>query len=646
MRQVSPESPDIFDFIMELYGACNGEWETLLSRCNISLEALAAFLEYAATFLCNVGNYYGEGDQKFVPDLSAETLRRIADVSPETKARLEKIIDPLLAIPPYSLGYPDENTQSGYYISDRNNSITPEDRQKVSTIMHLKRIEPDNTRFRKIMRDGQPVLQILRASGRKKVLPLEDGIELHTGDHSQEVNLIVSSLMKAKLSARNENQRETFDRYEQFQDTGNMRALKKAQRCWVSDKSPTVEFILGFIESYRDPAGIRCEWEAMVGIADKVEAAKLRDSVAHSDEFIRQLPWAVEGVNNGKGPFEKDLFEPPDFTSVHALAVCGSTVFEAANLPNNERIRETVGFKNIVLANRLSVNHRPDAPCHWIDASQLDFYQQTSHIVRYVTTAIHELLGHGTGKLLSERLPGKPNFDNSCLPKSPLTGRPITSWYQPHQTWGSVFGKLAGTVEECRAILMSEYFMDNKSLLEIFGYTDDSEVTAEDLLYATYLNIGVDGLQALQYYNAENHAWGQVHSQAHFSILKRLLQDGHGVISITEVNLPQKSLAVHVDRAKILSHGKPAIGEYLTKLHTWRCTANFAACREYYEPLCKVKGIYEEWRKIVVAKPKRKWKFVQPNTFLSGNGDDLEVEVKVYEASNEGIIQSWAERGV
>lgn len=33
---------------------------------------------------------------------------------------------------------------------------------------------------------------------------------------------------------------------------------------------------------------------------------------------------------------------------------------------------------------------------------------------------------------------------------------------------------------------------------------------------------------------------------------------------------------------------------------------------------------------------------MQPNTLLHGG----EVEVKVYEASNRGVIQSWAERGV
>ena len=56
----------------------------------------------------------------------------------------------------------------------------------------------------------------------------------------------------------------------------------------------------------------------------------------------------------------------------------------------------------------------------------------------------------------------------------------MTSHYLPSQSWGSVFGKLAGTVEECRAILISEYLMDNKELLDIFGYTDTSDITADE----------------------------------------------------------------------------------------------------------------------------------------------------------------------
>lgn len=72
----------------------------------------------------------------------------------------------------------------------------------------------------------------------------------------------------------------------------------------------------------------------------------------------------------------------------------------------------------------------------------------------------------------------------------------------------------------------------------------------------------------------------------------------------------------------------------------YRCTANVAACREYYEDLSKVDDKYLEWRDIVLAQPRAKWKFVQANTFLK----DGEMILKEYDATNEGIIKSWAER--
>lgn len=59
LRQVSPESSPIFDFIMELYRVCDGgDWKKLASKAKVSIKELRQFLEYAATFLGNIGNYY------------------------------------------------------------------------------------------------------------------------------------------------------------------------------------------------------------------------------------------------------------------------------------------------------------------------------------------------------------------------------------------------------------------------------------------------------------------------------------------------------------------------------------------------------------------------------------------------------------
>ncbi len=109
-----------------------------------------------------------------------------------------------------------------------------------------------------------------------------------------------------------------------------------------------------------------------------------------------------------------------------------------------------------------------------------------------------------------------------------------------------------------------------------------------------------------------------------------------------ECNPSEEKLIVRIDRAKIITHGKPALGEMLLRLHMYRCTADVQACRSYYEELSMVEGEYLAWREIVLAKGEPKWLFVQANTFLEGD----QVAVKEYEPTYSGVIQSWAERAV
>lgn len=188
--------------------------------------------------------------------------------------------------------------------------------------MNKRSIGPENTRVRKVLKDGKPVLQVLQASAETHMPKdgdneLADGIFLVRGDHSVELAKICSDLEMAKQYAGNDKQTEFLTQYIECFRTGSLEAFQESQKVWVTDVSARVENILGFIEPYRDPARIRSEWGAMIGIADADEIKTLKTFVNSSATFIRQLPWAVEGVNDGKGPFEKSLFEAPDFTSVH-----------------------------------------------------------------------------------------------------------------------------------------------------------------------------------------------------------------------------------------------------------------------------------------------------------------------------------------
>lgn len=62
LRQVSPEANDIFDFLMQLYESCKrhfqGCWTALADGVGLPHAEVEAFLDYAATFLSNIGNYY------------------------------------------------------------------------------------------------------------------------------------------------------------------------------------------------------------------------------------------------------------------------------------------------------------------------------------------------------------------------------------------------------------------------------------------------------------------------------------------------------------------------------------------------------------------------------------------------------------
>jgi dipeptidyl-peptidase III len=130
----------------------------------------------------------------------------------------------------------------------------------------------------------------------------------------------------------------------------------------------------------------------------------------------------------------------------------------------------------------MNANNNPSRPCHYVHPSEVKGFRGCNHIIRFIVTAIHELLGHGTGKLLAETA-GMYNFDGENLPTNPLTGKAIETWYQPGQTWTSVFEKLATSVEECRAMLVSHYLADNKEVLSMFGYSDTSTITADDRQY-------------------------------------------------------------------------------------------------------------------------------------------------------------------
>jgi dipeptidyl-peptidase III len=226
---------------------------------------------------------------------------------------------------PLALGFPSDVAQSSYYPGEL--CISQEEVSVVSDILARSAIEPENTRLRKSVVDDKLQYDVLQSSIEEASQPrvvYEDStllIRLVRGGHKSELSLVCRYLEHAKENAANPLQESFIAKYQQSFTTGDMECYKNSQREWVKDIKPSVEVFFGFIEPYRDPFGIRAEFEGLCGIVNERETQSLTDLVQKSSIFIRRLPWAENSIeNDGKGPFEKELFESPDFTSLHSMS--------------------------------------------------------------------------------------------------------------------------------------------------------------------------------------------------------------------------------------------------------------------------------------------------------------------------------------
>lgn len=357
--------------------------------------------------------------------------------------------------------------------------------------------------------------------------------------------------------------------------------------------------------------------------------------VASAERMIPKLPW--------DDSFEKDKFLSPDFTSLEVLSFQSTGLPAGINLPNYDDIRQNLGFKNVSLGNVLSAK-APNEPVPFISDKDVDVYRRCRDAAFEVQVGLHELLGHGTGKLLQETAPGEYNFDVSNPPISPVTNKPISTWYKPGQTWSSVFGALASSYEECRAECVAMVLSCDFEILQIFGLGDgtlDLNNEAGDVLFAGYLQMARAGLVALEHWDPKTGKWGQAHMQARYSILRAFLEAGDDFVKLVYTKEDLSDLEIHLDRSKILTHGRPAVERYLQKLHVFKSTADVKAGKALYDEVTSV----DEWwgtkvRDVVLRNKVPRKIFVQANTVLQGDS----VVLREYEPTLEGLIQSFVER--
>jgi len=457
-------------------------------------------------------------------------------------------------------------------------------------------------------------------------------LKVQYGDFSADLAKVVQALEEAKIYTANDYQTRMIEAYIKSFNTGSIQDHKDGSKWWVKDVGPVVESYIGFIETYVDPYGGRAEWEGFTAIVNKQLSAKYEVLVDSAPKLVKVLPWGPD--------FEVDVFRKPDFTALEVVSFATGGIPAGINIPNYYDIRESVGFKNVSLANILAAK-APNQELTFIHPSDVELYNTWDNRAFELQVANHELLGHGSGKLFEEYADGKKNFDPEKI-INPLTGRKITSWYKPGQTPGSVLGEVSSSMEECRAETVALYLVSNPDILEIFNYTDKKDI--EDIQYITFLLMARAGLRALEFYDPVTQKHGQTHMQARLGITQHLIYSG--IVRLEEVrdaNGGLENLYVRVDRSLVLSKGKEAAGKLLIELQVRKSTADAIGSREFYNNLTKpIQGWEGEIRDIVLRKKLPRKIFVQPNTTLV----DDKVVLKEYPLTASGVIQSFVERNL
>ena len=233
------------------------------------------------------------------------------------------------------------------------------------------------------------------------------------GLYGDALQAIVRQLTAALSYAPSEAARETLRTLIAYYESGDIDAFADYSEAWVRLLEP-VDLIHGFIETYEDPLGLKGSYEGIVELEDPEGTERVRRIVELAGYFEQQSP--INEAYKRTEPLGRAA------RAIDVVMLAGDSYPASplgVNLPNDERMRAEVGSKSVTLSNiSLAIDR-------YRSAASIDLFYHGEEVKerlrRYgaeadmLHTDLHEIIGHGSGKLL----PGVSGADlreyDSCI---------------------------------------------------------------------------------------------------------------------------------------------------------------------------------------------------------------------------------------
>ncbi|HYW47039.1 MAG TPA: hypothetical protein VE959_29505 [Bryobacteraceae bacterium] len=165
---------------------------------------------------------------------------------------------------------------------------------------------------------------------------------------------------------------------------------------WVQG-NPPVDFANGFIEVYRDARAAKGTSQSFVTITDQKMTQLMGKLADNAQYFEERAPWAPQ--------YKKQDVKPPLAKAVESVIETGDFHVNTTgdNLPNENEVREKYGSKSFLFtgSSRTLRQGTGFGPLEEFAASpeEIAIGKKYGEEASDLMTALHEVIGHGSGKL-------------------------------------------------------------------------------------------------------------------------------------------------------------------------------------------------------------------------------------------------------